>query len=881
MRLPTAILLALAPATPAAAPPDERFNIEVLAKGMPQPMHLARLDDGRIFFSEIAGRIRLYLPSTGQVEEVGSVAVTTANENGLLGMALDPGFMQNGWIYLLHSPADYPGQVLSRFTIAGNKMDPASGKEILKWEEQRRECCHHAGTMRFGPDGCLYISTGDNTHPFGDSDSYAPLDERPDREPWDAQKSSGNTNDLRGKILRVRLTPEGSYVIPPGNLFPPGTPLTRPEIFAMGFRNPWRFDIDAKTGDLYAGDVGPDAGGPNPERGPRGYDTVNRIAAAGNYGWPYVRGKEAYHEFDFASRTPGPAFDPRKPVNTSPNNKGAKELPPVQEPMIWYPSAASAEFPLLGSGGRTACAGPVFHFSDRFRDTGGFPEHFDRCLLIYDWQRPFMNWARLGEDGKLAELFPFTRAVRLAQGKDDDSGRFQIKRPVDMTFGSDGALYLLDYGETWGANADSQLIRISYQWGNLVPLPKLAAQNTAGREPLAVRLSSAGSRDRDGDPITREWRVQPGDKLVGTGEDAEVVLTEPGVFTIELRVSDGKGGSASASVPVTVGNTPPEVAFEAPRDGDFFTPGQPVAWKLRVKDAEDGDSAQHPEAFAARTLVSTTWLKGGQAEVPPGLLLMKQSDCFNCHAVEQKLIGPSLMEIADRYRGQPGAEDVSVERVLKGSANVWSPLPMLAHPQHSIDELHQMIRYIYALEPGKGAAGLTRSLAGESAAPADPAISGVVLDATFTDAGRGAVPPLAGQSKVTLRPRQLEAEQAAVIHGSMVLGLGGASGGKGIGSIGHQHHAKFPQVALDQSGAITCRVASAGSGGTIEVRAGSPDGELLASLEVKPTGAWDKWVEVTAPLPAGQPRADLFFVFVRPGVGGGMMNLDWVRFEPR
>jgi cytochrome c len=205
---------------------------------------------------------------------------------------------------------------------------------------------------------------------------------------------------------------------------------------------------------------------------------------------------------------------------------------------------------------------------------------------------------------------------------------------------------------------------------------------------------------------------------------------------------------------------------------------------------------------------------------------------------------------------------------------------MLPHPQHSIDELHQMVRYIYALEPGKGAAGLTRSLAGESAAPADPAISGVVLDATFTDAGRDAVPPLAGHSKVTLRPRQLEAEQAAVIHGSMVLGLGGASGGKGIGSIGHQHHAKFPQVALDQSGAISCRVASAGSGGTIEVRAGSPEGKLLASLEVKPTGAWDKWIEITAPLPAALPRTDVFVVFVRPGVGGGMMNLDWVRFEP-
>jgi cytochrome c len=124
--------------------------------------------------------------------------------------------------------------------------------------------------VRFGPDGCLYISTGDNTNPFNDSEGYAPIDERPDRGPWDAQKSSANTNDLRGKILRIKPTSEGGYTIPEGNLFPKGTPKTLPEIFAMGFRNPWRFNIDPKTGYVYVGDVGPDAGGDREERGPRG-----------------------------------------------------------------------------------------------------------------------------------------------------------------------------------------------------------------------------------------------------------------------------------------------------------------------------------------------------------------------------------------------------------------------------------------------------------------------------------------------------------------------------------------------------------------------------------------------------------------------------------
>ena len=862
----------------AAPPADFRFKVEVLAEGMPQPMHLQRLEDGRIFFSEIAGKIRLVRPGKG-IEEVGTIDVTTANENGLLGMTLDPNFLKNGWLYALHSPKDYPGQILSRFTIVNDKLDAGTRKDLLKWEEQRRECCHHAGTLRFGPDGCLYISTGDNTHPFGDSDSYAPLDERPDRGPWDAQKSAGNTNDLRGKILRIKPTAEGGYTVPEGNLFKPGTELTRPEIYAMGFRNPWRFNIDQKSGIVYSGDVGPDAGGPGKERGPRGYDTVNQVRKAGNYGWPYVRGNEAYYEFDFITRKSGPIFDPQKPINTSPNNTGAKELPPVQEPLVWYPSAATEKFPLLKSGGRTACAGPVFHFSDKFRETGGFPEFFENCLLIYDWQRPFMNWIRLNADSKMQEMFPFTAAVRLAQGGDDGNGRFQIKRPVDMSFGSDGALYLLDYGETWSANADSKLIKISYQWGNLAPEPKLVADKTAGREPLTINFSSEGSTDRDGDALTFEWKLHPGEKVLGSGPALKAVLSEIGAFTVELRVSDGKGGVASSTIPVTVGNAPPKVSFESPRDGDFFTAGKPVVWKVAVQDEEDGDSKTQAESFAARTLVSAMWLKGGAADLPPGLTLMKQSDCFNCHAVEQKIVGPPLMEIAKKYRGQTGAEDASVDRVRKGSTNVWGPLPMLPHPQHSVDELHQMVQYIFSLEQGKGGPSLIRALAGEAAPPADKEITSCVLDASFTDAGRDKAPAIVGQTHVTLRSRSFEAEDAAEIKGSMVLGFANAGGKKGLGSIGHQHYAKFTDIPLDQCGGITCRTACAGTGGTIEVHIGKPDGPLVSSMKITPTGAWDKWVETTAPFQTGTGRGDVYLVFINPGVGGGMMNLDWVRFD--
>src|SRR5437667_10504707 len=117
--------------------------------------------------------------------------------------------------------------------MRGDTLDPGSEKRMLEFPEQRRDFCHHAGSVEFGPDGNIYISTGDNTHPGGDSDGYAPIDERPDHDPYDAQKSASNTHDLRGKILRLRPTPEGSYAIPDGNLFPKDGSQGRPEIFVM------------------------------------------------------------------------------------------------------------------------------------------------------------------------------------------------------------------------------------------------------------------------------------------------------------------------------------------------------------------------------------------------------------------------------------------------------------------------------------------------------------------------------------------------------------------------------------------------------------------------------------------------------------------------
>src|SRR5690606_8679508 len=127
--------------------------------------------------------------------------------------------------------------------------------------------------------------------------AYAPIDERPGRNPWDAQKGSANTNDLRGKILRIRPQADGTYTVPDGNLFPKGMEKTRPEIYVMGTRNPYRISVDSKTGYLYWGDVGPDAGQDSVGRGPKAVDEINQARKPGFYGWPYFVGdNKPYYE---------------------------------------------------------------------------------------------------------------------------------------------------------------------------------------------------------------------------------------------------------------------------------------------------------------------------------------------------------------------------------------------------------------------------------------------------------------------------------------------------------------------------------------------------------------------------------------------------------
>jgi cytochrome c len=263
-------------------PDDSRFTKIVLDDDLNEPMELAIADDGVVYYIERIGNLNSFDPKTNKKKVIAKLNVRATAEDGLMGLALDPNFSTNHWLYLYFGDPvpqkEGYANVLCRFELAPSGL--INKKEILRVPLLHEGVNHSAGSLTFDAKGNLYLSTGDNTSPF-ESDGYSPSDDRPGRLRFDALKSSGNTNDLRGKILRIHPTTDvaasdGTYTIPDGNLFPKGTPGTRPEIYVMGCRNPYRISVDRRTGFLYWGEVGPDAGKDSLMRGPRGHDEINQ-----------------------------------------------------------------------------------------------------------------------------------------------------------------------------------------------------------------------------------------------------------------------------------------------------------------------------------------------------------------------------------------------------------------------------------------------------------------------------------------------------------------------------------------------------------------------------------------------------------------------------
>ncbi|MGW5773483.1 carbohydrate-binding protein [Streptomyces longwoodensis] len=776
------------PVTGELAPAVPEFQQVTLAKGVAEtgePMTLAVLPDRSVLHTSRDGTLRL-TDAAGTTTVAGRLNVYSHDEEGLQGVGVDPGFASNRYVYLYYAPVlstpggDAPADGtagdfaafdgvnrLSRFVLrTDGTLDLTSEKKILDVPASRGICCHVGGDIDFDAAGNLYLSTGDDTNPFA-SDGFTPIDERASRNPaYDAQRSSANTDDLRGKVLRIKVEADGSYAIPNGNLFPPGTAKTRPEIYAMGFRNPFRMSVDKATGIVYLGDYGPDSGTASPTRGPAGQVEFNRITTAGNYGWPYCTGaNDAYVDHDFASGASGAPFSCTAPRNTSPRNTGLTDLPPARPAWIPYDGGSVPEF---GSGSESPMGGPVYRYDAASASEVKFPQEYDGDFFAGEFGRRWIKRIESGGDGAVQAInsFPWSGT-----------------QVMDLAFGPDGALYVLDYGTGYfNGDENSALYRIEHVSGGLAPTAQATADVTSGKAPLNVSFSSAGSADPEGGALGYAWAF--GDGVTSTAANPSHTYTADGQYTATLRVTDPTGRSATASVHLTVGNTAPTVRLDLPADGRIYDFGAAIPFQVTVTDPEDGT--------VDCSKVKVTFIVGHDSHGHP------QTSATGCTG--------TLHTLAD------GEHDPN--------ANVFG-----------------------------------------------------VIDAEYTDRGANGQPALTTHDQHVTQPSHRQAEHYGDSSGVQVVTHGPAHGGRTVGYIDNGDWIAFTPYALDNTTRFTARVASAGAGGTIEVRAGSPTGPLLGTATVPVTGGWETFQDVSADLtapPSGTTELHLVF----KGGSGSLFDVD-------
>ena len=521
---------------------------------------------------------------------------------------------------------------ISRFTIDldTKQLDLDSEVRIFEYDAQIYSCCHVGGGMGFDSEGNLYVTTGDTNSSQG-SDGYsgnnpvAKCPTGPDNVPssahcgsanysyQDARRTAGNTNDYNGKMLRFRPLPDipdgaqpavgvGTTYALPTERSPNGPNLfsgtegngnqAKPEIYAMGLRNPSRLYVDPETDVPYSAWVGPDAGAPSVTLGPSTYENAAQIDRAGNYGWPYCMGNaQAYRDrtANGQPRTDSPAgYVPGGPAtggtegwydcanlrNDSPNNTGLVELPhatgtgmdagKVRPVNLWYsrgnPGSANGcpsyprdrgatgapnyggtptqLCPYLRDEGMTVMAGPVYRYdADADDQSRRWPAYWDGRWFLHNSG---------GASAKHALLFDPETVADGAQPVYADSLRDTLSWDaayMDSKFGPDGALYVQVYDGFFRAGPNAGIWRYDYVGGPSTPGASPKAFPIGG---LEVRFSSAGSGG-----VSYEWDFGDG-SATSDAPNPTHTYAEARTYTATLTVTYADGTTDSKDVDVEV-----------------------------------------------------------------------------------------------------------------------------------------------------------------------------------------------------------------------------------------------------------------------------------------------------------------------------------------
>ena len=861
-----------APSESLIVPDSSRFTRIVLAQGFDEPLGMAILPNNDVLLAERKGSVKIYNRISKQVKVISNLDVFSGIEDGLLGIAIDPNFSKNRWVYFYYALAgDRAVNRLSRFELLGDVLVQNSEKVLLEIPTQRKYCCHSGGYISFDSNGLLYLSTGDNTN-AEETEGYTPVDERPGHALADDQGTAANTNDLRGKILRIKPLDNGTYTIPHGNLFPQGNPKGRSEIYIMGSRNPYRFSVDRKNNYLYWGDVGPDTKVMGTEGELMSYDEINQARKPGFFGWPYFLGNnQAFPKYDFNTKTLGPKKDPANPTNDSPNNTGEQVLPPAQPAMIWYGKKNSQNFPLLGNGGASAMAGPVY-YADLFKDAPyKLPDYYNGKLFIYEWIRGWIMAVSLDKNGDYLSMEPFLEHQK-------------FKAPVDMQFGNDGAMYVLEYGTNWfSKNMDAKLVRIEYQEGNRNPVAEIQIDKQYGASPFSVQFSGKKSIDHDrDDKLLYTWNI---DNKEFKGQLINYTFTKVGAHTVTLTVTDDKGGRGIASTKVFAGNTPPVVKIESSSNRSFYWDNSFLDYKVLVSDKEE--TAVNPENIKVAfgylprgkdlAVILTQNQNATNFNFLRGQQLTANLDCKSCHSVDRASIGPTYLAISERYSGKQGALNYLSNKIIQGGSGVWGERAMTPHPELSKSDSEEIVNYIFSLtEKSKGKRPIKDNITLKE--HVGKGIDGLyLLNATYTDQGANGIEPLQSRDYIALRNPFVQAEDFD--EGNVRLGTITTDVLTYATSINHGSFIRFNSIDLRNVRQLKFRVRP-NSGGIIEVHHGNRNSPLINSVRVpaRIAGAQAQWIEIISELKETKGIQDLYFVFIDESGKKNLFDFDWIYF---
>ncbi len=458
-----------------------------------------------VYVVERKGAVRKYDFATKTVKQIGFVtnAETNANrqgDNGLMGIALDPNFATNRWVYLWYSPvrannnANYRGR-LSRFTLGANDtLQPGSEKILIDILLSKTHQWHAGGPMRFDKHGDLWLTIGNNGNDLSGSGSQYSMTDSNQSQEWGAS----NTANMRGGVIRIHpdeSAPKG-YTIPAGNFgeywanyFEANsnaslaaqyrdTSKVLPEIYVKGSRSNFSIAVHPTRRWLAWGEV-------NYQSNNEEFNLFDKPVFAG---FPY------FHKNNVATPGNPPNNHPlsgvtqtvASPKNLSPLNTGVIDLPPAQAPQIWTGNSVTATtIPVA-----VARSGDIYVYDPALKGRGQFPPHIHNTWLLMNWSSggtsPTAYLVRIDSTTVTTTGTPF-RVDNGLLGL--TSAPNNLRAPLQMSYGPDGALYILNYGGYYNANTNPGVIRVAYT-GSCLP----ATAVTATRPLSEMRMVLSGAR---------------------------------------------------------------------------------------------------------------------------------------------------------------------------------------------------------------------------------------------------------------------------------------------------------------------------------------------------------------------------------------------------